>query len=522
MNQTPPSQSDTRISFPQPMKAVSFHYALNTNAGMPNAYFYSAGGALLGTIPMTVCGANACGHPCTGDPNGMWCFHELIGYGNDAGIAYLEFSSDALVNWVMDDLSYYREWPSPGPVAIMGNPFDPAWSIDVANKLLAHPLFSKVDVYYLPDGVPPLDIMNEYCGILAYTDNQAYDEIAFGDRLADYVDDGGGVVAAMFSMAGAPSAIKGRFDDDNYWAIQPTGQQQGTTEFMGTVYVPSSPMVANVSSFSGGDMSFRPTVDSLHPDATLIAEWTGAGTVPLIATRTIDHTPRVDLGFYPPSSDARFDFWDASTDGDIILANALYWVCAGPILEDGFEDGHLGAWSRVQGAPQPATCGELYTTMPVWGSAAGGLDLRSRTQSTLHWLGCNGNGCSAASFYCADDPVAQTLAFGTIEGAALRTLVDPGNAIGDTIPSSSSGCCSVSAPNDVCNAPDSICNGEWIDCIDALCRVLGYRLGEIVREVASNSCPESHALDTTGVDWTSDYIGSSGYGAEYLCSGFMY
>ncbi len=34
----------------------------------------------------------------------------------------------------------------------------------------------------------------------------------------------------------------------------------------------------------------------------------------------------VDLTFYPPSSLCRTDFWDVTTDGDLLMANALAFV----------------------------------------------------------------------------------------------------------------------------------------------------------------------------------------------------
>ena len=38
----------------------------------------------------------------------------------------------------------------------------------------------------------------------------------------------------------------------------------------------------------------------------------------------------VALNFYPPSSDARADFWDATTDGWVLQANALNFTCTTP------------------------------------------------------------------------------------------------------------------------------------------------------------------------------------------------
>ena len=42
----------------------------------------------------------------------------------------------------------------------------------------------------------------------------------------------------------------------------------------------------------------------------------------------------VGLNFFPPSSDAQATFWDASTDGDILMANALLVVGIPPIHRD--------------------------------------------------------------------------------------------------------------------------------------------------------------------------------------------
>ncbi len=69
----------------------------------------------------------------------------------------------------------------------------------------------------------------------------------------------------------------------------------------------------------------------------------------------------------------------------------------------------------------------------------------------------------------------------------------------------------------ICNSPDSNNNGVNVVMVDALCASLGYSSGTIVRELNSNGCAEAHALSQDGLNWSSDYQGSSGFGAEYLC-----
>jgi hypothetical protein len=86
--------------------------------------------------------------------------------------------------------------------------------------------------------------------------------------------------------------------------------------------VPGSPLLAGVESFNGGESSYRNTVD-VAPTATLIANWDDEFTTPFLAVSSAKAGVVVGLNFYPPSSDIREDFWDASTDGWTLLANAL-------------------------------------------------------------------------------------------------------------------------------------------------------------------------------------------------------
>ncbi|HZR84182.1 MAG TPA: myxococcus cysteine-rich repeat containing protein [Candidatus Binatia bacterium] len=217
-----------------------------------------------------------------------------------------------------------------GRVAVLGAPNSTSWNDDVQAKLLGAGGFSVVDTFYLPSGVPTLAQMQTYQALLVYSDGPLDPGTAttLGDRLADYVDGGGGVVAAVFATASIP--IQGRFNADDYWAIRPSGQQQNDEQVLGTVFVPGHPILAGVTSFDGGTASYRPSLDNLHPSAVRVANWTGPGNIPLIATRDIAGVRRADLGFFPPSTDARSDFWNASTDGDLILANALAYVCSVP------------------------------------------------------------------------------------------------------------------------------------------------------------------------------------------------
>ena len=169
----------------------------------------------------------------------------------------------------------------------------------------------------------------------------------------------------------------------------------------------------------------------------------------------------------------------------------------------------------------PATCTDIHvTSFAMWGEPnAAGFDLRAWTNSTLHFLGCNNDGCNPADVYCNHDPLAETLQFGVSAGT-LRAAVDPDNALGDTMPTTYDDCCT--GPLGLCNAFDSNSNGSGVDAVDALCWALGYADGEILREEISNYCPEVHSTTPDGLTWTSDWVQSDGYGSEYRCTGFRF
>lgn len=171
----------------------------------------------------------------------------------------------------------------------------------------------------------------------------------------------------------------------------------------------------------------------------------------------------------------------------------------------------------------PAGCQDLLTNMDMWNAPAVGLDLRKYTNSQLHWMGCNGNGCAADSFYCTEDATGETLSFGTNSAhSVLRMVVDVDDSRANFMPTTTiGGCCTSTNQDFVCNAFDSSNNGVAIDPIAALCNALGYQTGIIVRELlTSNSCPEVHATQADGKGWSTDFLTSPGYGAEYRCTGF--
>jgi hypothetical protein len=196
---------------------------------------------------------------------------------------------------------------------------------DVTAKLLNTGYFLSVTQIDARTVTPTLSELQSYHAVLVFSNESFADAVALGDVLADYVDSGGGVVCAVFTTASIP--IQGRFNTDNYYAIPPLDQTQGVVRTLAPI-ITDHFILNGVNSFNGGTNSYTGTSTVIAPDATLIAEWDDG--LPLIASKEINGIRRVDLNFYPPSSDSRDDFWDSATDGDLIMANALRWVATYP------------------------------------------------------------------------------------------------------------------------------------------------------------------------------------------------
>jgi len=199
--------------------------------------------------------------------------------------------------------------------------------------------------------------------VLVFSDVPGYqDPNAMGDVMADYVDAGGGVVCMMFEVA-VTSPLEdrymlGRWNAEKYYAI-PRGEQGGfdPCATLGQVHHPEHPIMRGVTTFDGGLQSYRPASLEIAPGSVRVADWSDGR--PLVVTKLIGSRRRADLGFFPVSSDAREDLWMASTDGALLMANALTWVdqLAGPAtaavpFEDTFASKTLDAakWTKVMGA----------------------------------------------------------------------------------------------------------------------------------------------------------------------------
>jgi hypothetical protein len=237
-------------------------------------------------------------------------------------------------------------------VLICGAVADSTYINDVQAKLIATGSFSSVQKYNTYNGTPTLAYMESFDAILSFTDYQPMDPTAYGDTLAAYIDGGGGVVSCVFANASVP--VLGRFDTTEYQVVLWSGQTSGQL-MLGNIIVPCHPTVTGITNFDGGSSSYRSTSNTLTPGGQFIAQWSdGSWLVAVKEGVGPSNVRRADLNFYPPSSDARSDFWSSATQGADLMKKALYWVA-------GFSD--LGP---VTGASSVcAGDGGTYSVTPV-------------------------------------------------------------------------------------------------------------------------------------------------------------
>ena len=223
----------------------------------------------------------------------------------------------------------YSSNPSGLVVAIIAATGKPSRVDDVQDKLQATGKFSSVSIIDATVVTPNPMELSAFDAVLVWSNAHYADPVGLGNSLADYMDNGGGVVCALYEVAATMTSpgyrLGGRWQDDEYFVMLRGDHLQGSQAYLGDVLVPEHPIMEGVSTFDGGEFSFRPATTGLSEGATLIANWSDGQ--PLVAVKTFNGVKRVDLGFFPPSATVGGSaFWNPETDGDLLMANSLAWA----------------------------------------------------------------------------------------------------------------------------------------------------------------------------------------------------
>ncbi|WP_372947627.1 HYR domain-containing protein [Mariniphaga sp.] len=211
---------------------------------------------------------------------------------------------------------------------------DVTYVTDVQTYLMNTGMFNLVDTEIYT--TPTLETLRNYDAILVWADGSLNDTV--GDSLAAYIDEGGGVVSAVFNLFTGWGIEGTRFNTD-YLLLNLGTYTSGATTTLGTVHDANHPIMEGLTSLVNPN-EFRSNNATMTAGSEVIAEWSDG--LPLVVVKENlgpASARRADINIFPPSSTIRGDFWDATTDGDILLANALLWVskkcdCADVIVDN--------------------------------------------------------------------------------------------------------------------------------------------------------------------------------------------
>jgi hypothetical protein len=212
-------------------------------------------------------------------------------------------------------------------VAVLAAEQTAAWNADVVAKISGVGSLAGVDLISVTGGaaIPSLAQLCHYQSVLVFSDNDFTDPVATGNVLADYVDQGGGVVLQTFAFITNGSAtygIAGRISTNGYLPFTATSTAYPANLTM-VKDLPQHPLLDGVNTFNGGSTSFQNSPMSTNTGAIQVAHWSNGQA---FAGGKVNGAGRsAGLNFFPPSSDAFPSSWVSATDGARLMANALLW-----------------------------------------------------------------------------------------------------------------------------------------------------------------------------------------------------
>jgi len=244
------------------------------------------------------------------------------------------------------------------PVAIVHGEPNTLSNADVQKKISPYVNATLVNA---KTATPSIEFLQQFAAVLSYPDGGYYDGEALGAVFKKYSDNGGGLVMAMFSFDNrtANDAPRGGFYP-NYFAILPQNTYLSSGPATLVALNPTHPILQNVKSFNGGSCAYRGGL--WNPLAGQIAQWSDG--TPLVGTLTPTRGRRVDLSFFPPSSDVVSCNWVSSTDGARLMANSLIWAAGGSTSCSTNTDCFSCATASCQWCLDTNTCSSPSTSCP--------------------------------------------------------------------------------------------------------------------------------------------------------------
>jgi subtilisin family serine protease len=194
---------------------------------------------------------------------------------------------------------------------------------DVAQGIIDSKRFSGVTIIDIGKITPTLTELMAFDSVIVYRNYGYQDSKKLGDNLADYADQGGGVVTMAFESSKKFEHFKslsGRWATEKYGVFEESSTDTRNWNTDGSVLQENHPLVQNIDTFEG---YFRLNKTDLRSGAQIVSKWKDG--LPLVSYRN-DIANIVDLNFYPVSNKIMTNGWKSETDGFVMLANSLEWA----------------------------------------------------------------------------------------------------------------------------------------------------------------------------------------------------
>jgi len=184
---------------------------------------------------------------------------------------------------------------------------------------------NNISCYNAKDNTPTQEYLSQFNSILCFSYFGFSNANELGNRLATYVENGGGVIIMSYANCGTGNMIKGAWEINSYDPIIPSDTSRPPSpKGLGEIKRPDHPIMEGVLKFSGGEQNSH-SPGRLNPNAQLIASWSHGAPLVVELTNKIKGKI-VGLNFYPTTNRAARSERPPNTDGSKLIANALFYV----------------------------------------------------------------------------------------------------------------------------------------------------------------------------------------------------
>jgi hypothetical protein len=196
-----------------------------------------------------------------------------------------------------------------------------SYTEDVQTKVSGTNTFRAVDTFDATVATPTMSQLGAYDAVLVFTNGSFSNGTMFGDLLAAYHDQGGGVVISLLHKQENTDFMGAFGTPANGYAILDyiSGNLDSSPGSLGDILEPQSPLLIDVTSLTAS-LAHRSTAPVTN-GGIVVAQWAGSGREPLVVRGVRGNRTLVELNFFPASSSVDPDLWTG--DGAALMRNAL-------------------------------------------------------------------------------------------------------------------------------------------------------------------------------------------------------